>query len=514
MSQQGLTVPQALVQFRLNAQAASGRDPVLVYTRVENTDGSPALAPDLIMPQSLDNPALRDWAGGIFTVQGMRFQGKSGVSNQLYITGHLSSESGLIEYSGITDLTRERRQYVTQNTVTQYTSVRKFFRHKRRHHIETLECRASQPGGGECAMGVVFHQVGRVNDRGWNTLVDNQGIQGQIEHHRIQPNIDAQVICDQAVVRNTLCKAKITQYRRIPTLISGGMHSVGLIQITGKTLAYQGSQIYSQDYVRLHGTERTDICHAIITERAAPVYVKKQGLLMLTTGTDQVGLSTQIQGALGTEFSGPCVQQAEAMQLAAMRDTQQIGLSHFKFALGMNSRDRVPQARGQLGFVTRSYVNYMACEPETNIIDQFLIGFGRNMVGLGQGIKALYLRLAAKCRLKKPQELERYVQDIREEARLYENTEVGQSVAGRLGASTSARLNALVLPTGLGLVGKRLLFSAASAGAILGGLEPTEDGSMRACLHHMAAGAAMGTLATGQKIGGNWVVKQARDKLK
>jgi len=147
---------------------------------------------------------------------------------------------------------------------------------------------------------------------------------------------------------------------------------------------------------------------------------------------------------------------------------------------------------------------------ERGFFESCLIGIGRSVVSLGQGIKQLGLEAGERFGVVEHSVLERYTNEINEESRLYYHTPVGQSWTGR-GAELATDIGAtFLLPGGVGLRGTRFIASTMGTGAVIGGTRITQDGLFTSRLQNMAEGALWGA---GAAVGTQYLLPRARDTL-
>lgn len=144
--------------------------------------------------------------------------------------------------------------------------------------------------------------------------------------------------------------------------------------------------------------------------------------------------------------------------------------------------------------VTRSMSQQPSHDHDYTTKEKVLIGIGRAAVRTGQGIKQLGLEAGEKLKLVKKGATAEYTAKINEEAEFYEQTAVGKSRAGKVGEVVGDIAASLAVPGGAGVRGAKLIASAAASGGVLGGLQPTKDGTLKSRLRNAATGAAEGAV--------------------
>jgi hypothetical protein len=126
--------------------------------------------------------------------------------------------------------------------------------------------------------------------------------------------------------------------------------------------------------------------------------------------------------------------------------------------------------------------------------EKLLIGSGRAFVKTGQGIKQLGLIVGEKLGIVSDGETASYTSSINKQTALYHSTPVGQSAVAKTGEVITDAAVAVMVPGGSGASGAKLIASSAGTGAFLGGIHPTEDGSLTSRAQNMAIGGAGGAV--------------------
>ena len=143
-----------------------------------------------------------------------------------------------------------------------------------------------------------------------------------------------------------------------------------------------------------------------------------------------------------------------------------------------------------------------------------LIGSGRAFTKTGQGLKQIWLASGEKLKLVEPGSTKTYTDFINSEAALYAQTPVGNSFTGKAGEILTDITMSTVIPGGAGSKGVRLVAGSAMTGAVIGGVQATEDGSLGSRAQNVAFGAVEGAVGgyvfnkTAQGL--HWVWKESK----
>lgn len=129
-----------------------------------------------------------------------------------------------------------------------------------------------------------------------------------------------------------------------------------------------------------------------------------------------------------------------------------------------------------------------------SFVDQLLIGSGRAFVSTGQGVKQLGLALAEKLGVIEDGETANYTAGINAEQELYNLTPVGQSLTAKSSEVLTEVAMSVAIPGSAGSTSAKLIAESAAAGAIIGGIQATEDGSLASRLENAAINAVEGAI--------------------
>lgn len=148
--------------------------------------------------------------------------------------------------------------------------------------------------------------------------------------------------------------------------------------------------------------------------------------------------------------------------------------------------------------------------------EKLLIGSGRAFVKTGQGIKQLGLSSGEKLGIVEAGTTASYTEQINQEKELYNNTPIGQSMVAKSGEILTEIAISVAIPGGSGSTGPRLVAESAAAGAIVGGMQATEDGSLYSRAENAAISAvecaAGGYVFSKTSQGLHWAWKEGKVK--
>jgi hypothetical protein len=165
-------------------------------------------------------------------------------------------------------------------------------------------------------------------------------------------------------------------------------------------------------------------------------------------------------------------------------------------------------------FAKRSITVPVDTDVDLSFLDKVLIGSGRGFVNLGQGLNQLTLEVGEKIGLVDKGKVIAYTKEINSERDLYKSTLVGKSKTGQTAEFLTDMGMMLAIPGGSGLRGLRFMAGAGFGGAIISGIQPTEDGSLVSRGKNATWGAAegiSGAYVFGQTAKGvNWVWKEGK----
>lgn len=139
-------------------------DPMVVYREMEfvheSGEKETVLAPGVYIPKRLDNPRLRDWAGGLFSQSDILLEGDASSRGALGVTGHIEGES--VKFSRFKALTHQRRVakeiQVVVDTVT--TSSCFGLKEKTQTHAHQITTYHAEPGNTITASrGIEFENI-------------------------------------------------------------------------------------------------------------------------------------------------------------------------------------------------------------------------------------------------------------------------------------------------------------------------------------------------------------------
>jgi len=124
--------------------------------------------------------------------------------------------------------------------------------------------------------------------------------------------------------------------------------------------------------------------------------------------------------------------------------------------------------------------------------ERILIGAGRSMVNLGQGITQLGLNIGEALGFNNSKDVAEYTAQVNNETHMYHQTDVGQSTTAQIAEVATDMLLFSTIPGGAGARGTKLVVSSAATGAVISGLQATEDGSFESRLQNAAIGGIAG----------------------
>ena len=124
--------------------------------------------------------------------------------------------------------------------------------------------------------------------------------------------------------------------------------------------------------------------------------------------------------------------------------------------------------------------------------ERILIGAGRSMVNLGQGITQLGLNIGEALGFNSSKDVAEYTAQVNNETHMYHQTDVGQSTTAQIAEFATDMLLFSTIPGGAGARGTKLVVSSAATGAAISGLQATEDGSFESRLQNAAIGGIAG----------------------
>ncbi|MFM8453861.1 MAG: hemagglutinin repeat-containing protein, partial [Gammaproteobacteria bacterium] len=131
---------------------------------------------NFIPAKKLDNPKLRDGAGGLFALLGgAKIRGKSKESSKFLATGHLYAPYGVFAFSELSELEIKKRFHVLQELKTFFEKKRSGLRSKTKAHDQVMEVHEAQAGATVEAKGMTFDRVDALNASGAEIKLGEEG---------------------------------------------------------------------------------------------------------------------------------------------------------------------------------------------------------------------------------------------------------------------------------------------------------------------------------------------------
>jgi ankyrin repeat protein len=139
---------------------------------------------------------------------------------------------------------------------------------------------------------------------------------------------------------------------------------------------------------------------------------------------------------------------------------------------------------------------------EESKLKKGVIGVGRGLTELGQGIKQLGLNIGEGLGLVEEGAAAEYTSSINDETKLYDSTPVGESTIAKVAEVVTDIALAIAVPEATAAKGAAYAASAFASGAALGALKPTEEGTL-------ASHAKNGVVEGAEALAGGAAVKTA-----
>ncbi len=226
--------------------------PMIVYQEIDFTFASgntkKVLVPDFCIPNTLDNPRLRDGVAGLFTIGGdMILKGASQTNADLKVSGHLDS-NGKIVFSQFKKVTQAART-LTETKILRETHQTKScggLIEKTQQSERIVQITKREPGNTLSATAVEYRDITDVEWQGAQMAIGAGGIQTH--------NVDAireKVLLTQTIERiqdtqrnllgATYITADVVQTQIHPTIIA----STGPVRLMSQHGYYDTLQVFS-----------------------------------------------------------------------------------------------------------------------------------------------------------------------------------------------------------------------------------------------------------------------------
>lgn len=232
--------------------------PMMVYQEIEFIHASGkkeiVLVPDFCIPKAMDNPRLRDGAGGLFALGGdILLRGANQANSILQISGHIDAK-GKVVFSQFNTLTESKRTVKEMITVVDTNTTKSCFGLiKKTHQTEKkIEITHVEPGNTVSGSEVVYENITNVQWQGLQMAVGEGGVHTQNVH-----SIEERVVVTNTVQalenkqRNLLGSMSSTTHVVQSQLHPSTIQSLGPINLKSITGTYDTLQAVSNKGVQI-----------------------------------------------------------------------------------------------------------------------------------------------------------------------------------------------------------------------------------------------------------------------
>jgi adhesin HecA-like repeat protein len=266
--------------------------PILVYKRVY-FDNTIKLSPYLILPKALNNPNVRDWAGGLYSFNNIEIQGASREVTTLQITAHMDAK-GLINYSDLKTLLHEKNTYHhTQLVEDRCPKKRKFgMGHKTMISIRSLEEIIPQAGNTLIAEGIEFDNIDELVLRGVNIQTGSRGIVGK--------NLGK--IIEHPVIANKLglyYSSKGVQHFLQKNFVVTEVESTGAVELASENAYYHSVFIFAKKNINLAVTSQLNFGSSVVSVEMPVIYNIRRHRRLLQWNCIEKGTKVSIHSQTG-----------------------------------------------------------------------------------------------------------------------------------------------------------------------------------------------------------------------
>lgn len=232
------------------------QDPILVY-RKQAILGKTCLVPELVFPLSWDNPALKDWAGGLFSFSHIIVEGQGRDASVLSITAHLQSRDK-IKFSHLKSLSQAKQLYhkmVSYEAVQQRSSCFGLHQKTTIQHRQAA-CVELQPGNTVRAFGVEYENIESLSLTAVDMTIGEGGIVSrEIGSLSEQPAIATSIEIDRESHPCLLGRKTETVVRTQQEVTSSYIQSQGSVQLAAGQAKYHSLQLACEEDIDLSAEE-------------------------------------------------------------------------------------------------------------------------------------------------------------------------------------------------------------------------------------------------------------------